>query len=145
MDNNHNNTLHDIFDFINKECLFYSISVKQDHTVQYKWENMVLDDYTMTTPEHINRINLRVHKTRHQKASFHYFLDFFQQYCEETTSWKGFRMGWCTHYEMMSPQTDGNNGWFDVIFYFDNNHQITVRHINTPIFLVLQDFFNGFM
>lgn len=137
---NNNDTIKEFFDFINEECLFYSINVNKDGKVQIKWENMMPDDYIMPA-ENINRINLRIHKTRHQKT-YHYFLDCFQHF-QETSFWKGFRMGCCTHYEMIL-LTDERD-WFDVVFYFENNHQITVRHINTQIFLILQEFFSGFM
>ena len=136
MDNN--NTIHEFFEFINQECLFYSINVFKDDNIQVKWDDMKPDDYTIV-PEITNRINLRIQKTRHQKTSYH-FLDFFQ-YFEEKTHWKGFRMGYCTHYEMMASEKD----WFDVVFYFENNQKITIHHINTKVFLILQDFFSGFM
>lgn len=133
-----NNTIKEFFEFINQECLFYSINIYQDGTVQVKWENIKPDDYTIV-PEIHNRINLRLQKTRHQKT-FHHFLDCFQ-YFEGMTYWRGFRMGHCTHYEMMTSERD----WFDVVFYFENNQQIIIHHINTNVFLILQDFFSGFM
>ncbi len=134
----YNNTIKEFFGFINQECLFYIIDVYKDGKVKVKWENMKPDDYIIV-PEISNRINLRLQKTRHQKTYKH-FLDCFQHF-EDTTYWKGFPMGNCTYYEMMLSGKD----WFDVVFYFENNQQITIHHINTEVFLILQDFFSGFM
>jgi hypothetical protein len=135
-DMENNNTMNEFFEFINHECIFYSINVNNEGKVQVKWKNMQPEDYNIV-PEINNRINLRVHKSK-QKACF--FLDFFQ-YFEGRTYWRGFRMGHCTHYEMLASERD----WFDVVFYFENNQQITIHHINTKVFLILQDFFSGFM
>ena len=134
-----NNTVTEFFEFINQECIFYSITVQQDGGIHVKWENMTHDDYTIT-PDMTNKIIIRVHKSK-QKP--YYFLDFFQ-YFEKRTYWKGFVMNYCFHYEIHQTETPE---WFDADFYFNKNEkqQLTIHHINTKVFLILQDFFSGFM
>lgn len=131
-----NNNINEFFDFINKECLFYSISITHEGEVNVKWENMRPDDY-IVVPSIINKINLRVQKTKDKP----YFLDFFQ-YSQNRIEWKGFRMLSCSSYEL---QTYQEEGWFDAVFHFGENRQLYIRRINTQVFLILQDFFSGFI
>ena len=134
-----NNTLTDFFEFINKECLFYTIEIKEDVTVHTKWENLQPDDYTISGSTQ-NKIILRLHKTKQKVQP--YFLDCFQHVANQT-HWKGFCMGLCIKYEIQEHQMDKDE--FDAIFSFSNNQQLHVYHINTKVFLILQDFFSGLM
>lgn len=138
-----NNTIKEFFEFINKECLFYCITIHDNGHVDVKWENIEPHDYVVS-PEVANRINLRVQKTRQQKR-IPYFLDCFQYY-QKTTHWKGLQMDYCSHYEIhQNKETNNIDDWFDAVFYFSNKEKLTIHHINTKSFLVLQDFFHGFM
>lgn len=133
-----NNTMNDFFEFINQECIFYIITIQQDGSIHVKLENMRYDDYKITS-DTTNKIIIRVHKSKHKP---YYFLDFFQ-YFKKTTHWKGFLMNSCCCYEICEAETPD---WFDADFYFNKKEEkLTIKHINTDVFLGLQDFLSGFM
>lgn len=129
-----NNSIKEFFEFINEECISYSISITEEGCVDVKWENMKIDDYLTPPASVINKINLRVQKTKNKI----YFLDCFQ-YSQKTMNWKGFRMSSCTSYEIQT-----NDNWFDATFHFGEN-KLNIYKINTEVFLIIQDFFSGFM
>lgn len=128
--------LREFFELINQDFLFYSITIHPDGKTDMKWEGLTPQDYT-TPPGGANRIILRIHKTNSTQR--HYFLDVFQYF--QHTEWKGFPMSRFSRYEIIL--TEG--GWFDAVFSFETGETITFRHINTQVFLILQDFFTGFM
>lgn len=128
----------ELFDFINKECLLYSINIREDGKVSVKWEKLEPTDYVLSFPV-VNKINLRIQRTRDKV----YFIDFFQHRREEQeVSWVGFHMSSCSHYRVVA---DAQTSLFDVVFYFDNDQNIKVRSVNTETVFVLQNFFTGFL
>lgn len=133
--NNHPHPLHDYFEFINKECLFYIITLDQEGHINIKLENMTSQDYVSDVA---NKIVLRLSKSKQTQS---YFLDCFQYY-DNKTHWKGFRMTSCSCYEVHPVDME----WFNAVFYFNKKEeQLTIHHINPNMFLLLQDFFSGFM
>ena len=132
-------SLGEFFTILNLDCIFYSLTILPDSHVDIKWDRLAPQDYE-TPPTGTNRINLRIHKTTDQKSR-QYFLDAYQHF--GALEWRGFRFGRCTHYEVKTSCVD--EPWFDAIFYFDNGEQLIIRHINNHVFLVLQDFFTGFL
>jgi len=133
-----NNILKELFKFINQECLFYIITLDNEDQIHIKWKTMTSDDYNTQSPSLKNKIVIRLQKSKETPL---YFLDVFQ-YHDNKTHWKGFRMEQCAHYEIHPTDKD----WFDAVFYFDKKEEkLTIHHINTKIFLILQDFFSGFM
>ena len=134
-----NNISDEYFEFINQECLFYSISLFVDGRVVLNWESLSPNDYDLNA-DVINKINLRIHKTKNGK----FFLDSFQKTREcGMLFWKGFSIGKCVGYHIIT--NPHNASLFDIVVEFDNGEKLQFIQTTRDIVFNIQEFFSGFM